>query len=95
MNSVWSEWNDDEKSTFRNWLTSMLKMGGVELTFTKVDGSERVMKASLEEDKIPVYENKTGRKKTQNLDVVSVVDLDINEWRAVRYDSIKQIRITL
>jgi hypothetical protein len=33
-------------------------MGPAELTFTKKDGSERVMNASLEESKIPEYENK-------------------------------------
>jgi hypothetical protein len=70
-------------------------MGGVELTFTKKDGTERVMKATLEESKIPVYENKTGRTKPPNDDALSVVDVDIGEWRAVRYDSIKIVRIEL
>ena len=91
----YSNWDVYNQLAFRDWLRSMLRMGGVELTFTKTDGSERVMNASLEESKIPVYESKTGRTKTPNDEVISVVDIDIGEWRSVRYDSIKQVRITL
>lgn len=93
--SQYKTWSEDDQLAFRDWLKSMLRMGGVQLTFTKADGSERVMNASLEEDKIPVYENKTGRTKVPNDEVISVVDIDIGEWRAVRYDSIKLVNITL
>ncbi len=88
-------WSEDDQLAFRDWLKSMLRMGPVELTFTKKDGTERVMNASLEESKIPEYENKTGRTKTPNDEALSVVDIDIGEWRAVRYDSIKSVRIEL
>jgi len=91
----YTNWDEDNQLAFRDWLKSMLRMGGVELTFTKTDGSERVMNASLEESKIPVYESKTGRTKVPNDEVISLVDIDIGEWRSVRYDSIKQVRITL
>ena len=91
----YTKWSEDDQLAFRDWLKSMLRMGGVTLTFTKADGSERVMNASLEEDKIPVYENKTGRTKVPNDEVISVVDIDIGEWRAVRYDSIKLVTITI
>lgn len=95
MSNQYSSWEPEEQEAFRSWLKSMLRMGGVELTFTKTDGTERVMNASLEETKIPVYESKTGRTKTPNDEVISVVDIDIGEWRSVRYDSIKLVRITL
>ena len=91
----YTNWSADDQLAFRDWLKSMVRMGGVQLTFTKADGSERVMNASLEEDKIPVYENKTGRTKAPNDEALSVVDIDIGEWRAVRYDSIKLVTITL
>lgn len=95
MNKLWDTWSTDERDIFKTWLRDMLKMGGVQITFTKKDGSQRVMNATLEPDKIPEYENVTGRQKTPNEDVISVVDSDINEWRSIRFDSINQIRISL
>jgi hypothetical protein len=95
MSNQYSGWGAEDQESFRTWLKSMLRMGPVEIAFTKKDGTERVMNASLEESKIPVYENKTGRTKAANDESLSVVDVDIAEWRAVRFDSIKQIRFTL
>ena len=93
--SYYATASESEKETFRTWLGSMLRMGPVQLTFTKKDGNERVLNGTLQEDKIPAYENKTGRHRDPNPEVISVVDIDIGEWRAVRYDSIKEIRIEL
>jgi hypothetical protein len=53
------------------------------------------MKCTLVESKLPVVEKKTDRVRKENDDVISVFDLEKNEWRSCRYDSIKQINFTL
>jgi len=84
-----------EQKMFRDWLISHLKMGAVELTFQKKDGTMRVMNATLEESKLPVYEKKTGQTKAKSEDALSVLDLDKNEWRSFRFDSITNIAFKL
>lgn len=58
------------------------------ITFTKKDGTERVMKATLQADVITPYEKKTDRVKTVNEDILSVWDLDKDAWRSVTISSI-------
>lgn len=84
-----------EQKKFRTWLTSHLKAGPVELTFQKKDGTMRVMKCSLREDHMPSYEKKTERVRATNEETLSVVDLEKNEWRSFRYDSIRRIEFSI
>ncbi len=92
MKMVWNEWSETEREACRSWLKSILASEVVSITFTKVDGTKRVMKASLKEGVIPVLENKTTRTRTPNPDVISVVDTEIGEWRSIRFDSITELR---
>ena len=92
--TLWNEWSPKEQDRFRDWLTGILKTDIVEIVFTKQDGSERMMNATLQEDRIPVVENKTTRTRAPNPDVVSVVDADLGQWRSIRYDSINSIKVT-
>jgi hypothetical protein len=57
------------------------------VTFTKVDGSKRVMNCTLMEGHIPVMESTSERK--ENKDVVVVFDLDKGQWRSFRVDSVQ------
>lgn len=93
--SNWNEWNDYERGAFKVWLKGVLTTEEVSVTFTKRDGTERVMKATLRESAIPQTEKKTERTRAPNDDVISVVDTEIGEWRSIRYDSITQVRFTL
>lgn len=95
MKTAWSEWSEYERAAFRTWVKGVLATEVVTFTFTKVDGTERVMKATLKEDAIPVTENKTGRTRAANDEVISVVDAEIGQWRSIRYDSIKELAFTL
>lgn len=88
-----TNFNDTDKLEFKNWLANLLQTNSVTIVFTKKNGEERIMKASLQESKIPV-KTSTATKK-QNSEVISVVDTDINEWRSIRYDSIKEIKFDL
>lgn len=69
-------------------IQNLLHNGIVNIKFTKVDGSTRLMKCTLMENFITKYDNKTERKKQPNNDVVSVWDVEKNNWRSFRYDSI-------
>jgi hypothetical protein len=65
---------------------------GVEVLFTKKDGSQRTMLCTLVESKIP--SDKQPKSETQGSTVgsaVRVFDLEKNEWRSFRWDSVKSI----
>ena len=85
-----------EQKAFRDWLVSHLKYGPVTVDFQKKDGTMRTMKCTLQESAIPTYEKKTERVRNTSTDEsISVVDLDKNEWRSFRLDSIKSVSFTL
>lgn len=85
----------------RDWLFSMLKLGPVQVTFTKADGSERVMNCSLQKGVVPEYERKTEAKsegeaeaKPKNEDIMFVWDLDKSSWRSFKLSTIKHVQLT-
>ena len=85
---------DDERETFRNWLKGVLKSNTVCLTFRKKDDTIREMKCTLMESKLPNQEQ--GKEsRAENINSMPVFDLEKNEWRAFRFDSVKQIKFTL
>jgi hypothetical protein len=53
------------------------------------------MNATLNESIVPKYEKKTDKEKVKTKDTLAVFDIDKNEWRSFRLDSIKQIEGTL
>ena len=57
------------------------------VTFTKVDGTKRVMNCTLMEGYVPVMESISERK--ENKDVIVAYDLDKGAWRSFRVDSVK------
>lgn len=65
----------------------------VTVVFTKKDGTERTMKCTTMESIIPVkyHPKNTGRAK--NDQVQNVFDVELNEWRSFRLDSLKQFYI--
>ena len=85
---------DDERETFRNWLRGVLKSNTVCLTFTKKDDTIREMKCTLMESKLPKQEQGKDSR-AENINSMPVFDLEKNEWRAFRFDSVKQINFTL
>lgn len=55
----------------------------------------RVIHASLREEHMPIYEKKTDRVRTETEESLSVVDVELKEWRSFRYDSIQKIEFSL
>jgi len=76
----------------RDELKQMLQENQCEVTFTKVDGSVRVMPCTLKSDLLPVIETKTEKAaKKENLDTLSVWCLDKKEWRSFRVANVISI----
>ena len=83
---------DDE--TGREWLRVLLRERVVGVVFTKKDGTERVMQATLSEELIPkVEKSATTRKKSD--EALAVWDTEAEGWRSFRWDSVKTINFSL
>ena len=77
----------------RDEIKQMLQENACEVTFTKVDGSVRVMPCTLKSDLLPVIESKTEKAaKKENPDTLSVWCLDKKEWRSFRVANVQTVR---
>lgn len=85
---------DHKDPVFRDWLRDILGAENVNITFTKADGTERVMNCTLRHEVVKEYVKKGDRVRTDS-DTLTVWDLDVGAWRSFRYDSIKEIHFTL
>jgi len=80
----------------RNEYTAVLYNNICVVTFTKRDGSERVMRCTLKPEHLPVLPvvestaAKTPRKKSDT--TICVWDLDKSAWRSFTVDSVKSIK---
>jgi hypothetical protein len=73
---------------------NLLTAGETTVTFIKADGSERVMRCTLNETLIPFEsapKGETSRKKSD--EVRPVYDLDAAGWRSFRWDSITEVSV--
>lgn len=90
-----ADWSDKDKTRFTKWLHSHLVMGEMYVNFEKKDGTLREMRCTLKD--VPEYDRKTEsetpRKKSEG--TMSVFDLDKQEWRSFRIDSVKSISFKL
>jgi hypothetical protein len=80
----------------RDEMITLLREGKQTVTFTKVDGTERVMECTLNTDLIPEdkqpVESKPkadGTPKKESTEVIRVFAFDVQEWRSFRVDSVK------
>ena len=90
--------NEADLKLFKKWLRSHLKFGPVTVTFTKKDGSERVMKCTTSPTYILFKEPalvESKREKKINDDVMPVYDMEAGHWKSFRWDSIKSVSFTL
>jgi hypothetical protein len=90
--------NEADLKLFKKWLRSHLKFGPVTVTFTKKDGSERIMKCTTNPTYIMFKEPtsvESKREKKINEDVMPVFDMEAGHWKSFRWDSIKSVSFTL
>ena len=80
----------------RSWLRELLATNTkVVVDFNKVDGTRRTMTCTLAENVVVPYEKKTDRTREPNAEVLRVWDVEKNEWRGFRYDSINYVQFDL
>ncbi len=79
----------------RKWLLGLLETEVVEIEFTKKDGTDRVMKCTLQEDYLPEYGVIEIDKDRWKKDSLAVFDIEKEDWRSFRWDSVKAVRFTL
>jgi len=92
---------DKEFDEFKSWTYGLLRDPQLEtlcVTFTKKDGTERKMRCTLAEskiptDKLPKTESEAGSQTTGP--AVRVFDLDVQEWRSFRWDSVNKVEFSL
>jgi hypothetical protein len=81
----------------RNWLRDLLKSEVVTLTFTKKDGSQREMVATLSESRIPKSEKSTESAGTRKYsdEAQPVYDIEAEGWRSFRWDSLSKLEFSI
>ena len=93
------DWTDSDWNKFTSWLNGMLKVTNMTITFTKKDGTVRVMKCTLNPDVLPVVETKplaegkTSRKESTTS--MRVFDLEKNEWRSFTTQSVTRVEFSI
>lgn len=75
----------------RKWLHGLLLQEEVIVTFTKTDGSKRAMRCTLDPKKAIPHEKKTERVKTVSDNVMPVWDVEKQQWRSFRLDTISSV----
>jgi hypothetical protein len=88
MTQNFMTFNNDEQ---KNWLKSLLHEGVTRVTFMKKDGTERKMICTLSESQIPAEKMPKGTGKAKSSDALAVFDVENQEWRSFRYDSILEL----
>lgn len=92
------EIDDKDEPMLHEWLKEILTVTEATITFTKVDGTERVMKCTLEANKLPpvvVKEDAKPRKQTDNTKALRVFDIEKQEWRSFNIKNIKKIEMSI
>ena len=76
-------------------IIEMLQEGIINVKFTKVDGSERLMQCTLKTDLVPADLDKAkdtnAKERKQNEDAVSAWDTENQGWRSFRLDRVIEI----
>jgi hypothetical protein len=90
------EWTDEGAEIFFNRLQEILREQELKITFTKKDGTERVMRCTLEASKLPVQEStETNTNRKVSTETMAVFDLDAQGWRSFTKKSVKCVDFTV
>jgi hypothetical protein len=98
MNSPTEHWTDKDWNKFSTWLKGILKVSDAKVTFTKKDGTERIMRCTLDPKQLPpapVTEGEVKKERKVNDDVVAVYDLEAQGWRSFTLKSVKSVALSI
>ena len=92
------DWGDKEWKKFTSWLNGMLKINeNMTITFTKQDGTERVMNCTLKPELLPeakpLAEGKTPRKESTTS--IRVFDIDKQDWRSFTTKNVTRVEFSI
>lgn len=89
--------NEKDRKLFKEWLHNVIRTEKVTLTFTKVDGTQRTMLCSLNPDLIPAdkLQKEEVKPRKRSEEALVVWDIDKQDWRSFRYDSVREFGFTL
>jgi hypothetical protein len=91
-----ADWGDSEWNSFTVWLQGALKTNIVDVTFIKKDGTERLMKCTLDPALLPKVEIKEDAKpRKESTTSMRVFDTEKNEWRSFTIRSIRNVKFTI
>lgn len=74
-------------------ITKALNEQNAEITFTKKDGTKRVMKCTLRSEVAIPYEKKTDRTREGKPNILPVWDLEADAWRSVNVETIEKVEL--
>jgi hypothetical protein len=79
----------------KEWLRKVLIDSIATITFTKVNGEQRVMKCTLQEQFLPsqVDLEEAIQKKKPNEETMSVWDLEARAWRSFRIENLISVEV--
>ena len=93
------DWVEKDWDKFTTWLNGMLKVTDMTVTFTKKDGTERVMKCTLQPELLPVVEVKPlaeGKQpRKESTTSIRVYDLELKDWRSFTTKSVTRVELTI
>jgi hypothetical protein len=100
--AVDDEWTDEGATIFFDRLKTIMREQEIKITFTKKDGTERVMRCTLDPNKLPVHETNTDNpidfpetKRKVSTETMAVFDLDVQGWRSFTKKSVKCVDFTM
>lgn len=94
--NITKDWNESDWDRFNDWIRVLLTERNVKITFTKKDGTERVMNCTLDPNVIPLVESvQDKREKNKDKDYIAVYDTDIKAWRSFIVKSVKSFDFEL
>jgi hypothetical protein len=79
----------------RTSLLAELNTNIVTVKFTKKDGTERVMRCTLQKEFLPAVDtlDEAVSKRNKSVETVAVWDLEKEAWRSFRLDSVLEMKV--
>lgn len=74
------------------YVYDFLKQHIAVVNFTKVDGSQRRMRCTLKDSYLPETYRGKDQSVKESVPTLRVFDLDLNEWRSFRVESVTSIQ---
>ena len=95
LNTIYTEMSEKDQKEFQKWLRGVIVMHETTVVFTKKDGTKRKLLCTLAEDKIPSEKAPKNTGKAKSDEAIAVFDIESQDWRSFRWDSVKEIKFTL